>query len=387
MIITYNYLRPTKGAAADIKPTNTIDIGIEDEKGNFMGWSGSAKDTIAVGEFDSTSGYLCRKINPGKWKIIVGAYHVMANGVDVKYNVDFKFKKEKLLFGDMHIHTTASDGSMSEYEVGVAAKKLGLDFIALANHNNYSQNFNLPHIDALTFIPAVEWTHYKGHMNFFGVKNPFENSFVANSQSEMNQLVENAKNRGAVISVNHPKCPICPYLWDNNEIFDMIEVWNGPMTKRNVDAINWWHQMLLDGRKISIIGGSDFHKPKSIAKLGNPVTAVYTQSSSPEDILDALQKGHSYICDTVGSVHLKMNYGKYTMGDTATYCCDTPLSLSCDTDSVVLVTDKGERTVKISSSSTDVFLEEKIKFVYVKVIKGIGKFKKITAISNPVYFD
>lgn len=372
---------------ADIKPSNTIDIGIEDEKGRFIGWSGSAKKTITIGEFDSTSGYLCQKINSGKWKIIVGAYHIMNNGVDVKYQVDFEYKHKKLLYGDLHIHTTASDGTLSEYEVCKIAKKMGLDFVALANHNNFSQNYHLPHVDGLTLVPAVEWTHYKGHINFFGVENPFDNSFVANSQDEMKQLVANAKMRGALVSVNHPKCPICPYLWDDNESFDMIEVWNGPMSKRNTDAIDWWHQMLMKGKKISIVGGSDFHKPKSIARIGNPVTAVYSDTSSPNDILNSLKNGHSYISDTVNEIKLNLTYDNYTMGNTCVYNKNIPIVIECNNKSFVLVTDKYEREIKTNCSKKEIILDEKIKFAYVKVLKGIGKFKKIKAISNPIYFN
>ena len=46
----------------------------------------------------------------------------------------------------------------------------------------------MPHIDGLTFIPAVEWTHYKGHINLFGVANPFENSFVANTKEDIAEI-------------------------------------------------------------------------------------------------------------------------------------------------------------------------------------------------------
>lgn len=67
------------------------------------------------------------------------------------------------------MHSTASDGRKDVYTLAKKAQKTGLDFIAVSDHNNYSENFSLPKISGLTFIPAVEWTHYKGHMNFFGV--------------------------------------------------------------------------------------------------------------------------------------------------------------------------------------------------------------------------
>lgn len=60
-------------------------------------------------------------------------------------------------------------------------------------------------------------------MNFFGAKAPFENSFIANTPEEMEKIINDARSLGAVISVNHPKCPFCPYKWSSMN-FDMIEV-------------------------------------------------------------------------------------------------------------------------------------------------------------------
>ena len=40
--VSYDYHRGTKGFMSDLHPTNTIDIGLEDADGRFLGWSGSA---------------------------------------------------------------------------------------------------------------------------------------------------------------------------------------------------------------------------------------------------------------------------------------------------------------------------------------------------------
>lgn len=379
--VSYDYFRKGKGFMSDLKPSNTVDIGIEDELGRFLGWSGSAHKSVSVGEYDSSPGYLCQPINSGKWKIIVGAYHIMPEGVDVTYNIDFILKGERLLFGDLHIHTTASDGTLSAYEVGTLAKSKGLDFVALANHNNFAENFFLPHIDGLTFVPAVEWTHYKGHMNFFGVPNPFENSFVANTREEMETLISNARSKGAVISVNHPMCRFCPYLWEDEKAFDMVEIWNGPMRKTNTDGIKWWTDMLCRGRRLPAVGGSDFHKPKSLVRIGNPVTGVYSKSPAPEDILDAIKKGKAFVSDSVDGVRLNLKYGDISMGDTAEYNPDIPLVAQSNAGTLTLVTDKGERKINLSDGRSEIKLE-KVKFAYVKALKG----KRITAVSNPIYF-
>ncbi len=383
--VTYDYYKPTKGFMGDLKPSNTVDIGLTDEKGNFLGWSGSAHKTVYVGEYDSSAGYLCQKINSGSWGIIIGAYHVMDEGVEVTYSIDFEFEGEVLLFGDLHMHSTASDGIFSAFELGKLAKEKGLDFIGIANHNNFAENLSLPHIDGLTFVPAVEWTHYKGHMNFFGVSAPFENSFVANTREDMHAIISHAKSLGATVSVNHPLCPICPYKWEDDEAFDMMEIWNGPMRPSNVKAINWWTSLLSEGRKIPAVGGSDFHKPGQFAKLGSPVTAVYSMSRSKDDILSAIKKGNCFVSYSKDFITLKLKYGSCVMGQTAEIEEEIPLEIFAGTKKVTLVTDKEEKEIRLTDGYAAVELGN-VKFAYIKVYKGLGKLRRICAVSNPIYF-
>lgn len=386
IIVSYDYFRPTKGMLGDLKPSNTIDIGLMDEKGNFLGWSGSAHSTIFVGEFEASNGYLSQPIISGEWQIIVGAYHVEPQGVEVTYNIEFEYKKETLLFGDLHIHSNASDGQFPAYELGVMAKEKKLDFIGLANHNNFAENLHLPHIDGLTFVPAVEWTHYNGHMNFFGVPAPFENSFIANNKEEMQGIISHAKNLGAVISVNHPKCPICPYKWEDETTFEMMEIWNGPMRPSNMRTIEWWTSLLKEGRHIPIVGGSDYHKPRQFAKMGNPVTAVYSASRGAEDILNAVKNGKAFVTENVNGIRLNLKYGETQLGGTAEYSKEIPLEISANTKKVILVTDKGEKEISLINGNAKISLEN-VLFAYVKATKGFGKLKRICAISNPIYFS
>lgn len=380
--VSYDYYRPTKGMLSDLKPTNCIDIGLSDSKGNFLGWSGSAHSSISVGEYSSSNGYLRKKIEAGRWQIIVGAYHVLPEGVEVTYKIDFEFAGEKLLYGDLHIHSDASDGKYDAFEIGKKAKEKGLDFVALANHNNYALNFSLPQMNGFTFIPAVEWTHYKGHMNFYGVENPFGNSFIANSREEMQSLIAEARSRGAVISVNHPKCRFCPYLWEDEDAFDMMEIWNGPMRPTNIDGIAWWTELLKKGRRIPAVGGSDYHSPKGLAKIGNPVTAVYSASPSAEDILDGIKNGHCFVAFGKDAPVIDLCYGSCRMGDIADKSTDIQLDVKVENlqnGKIILVTDSEEKEI-----SAGKFIIRDEKFAYIKIVGGRGR--KVLAVSNPIYF-
>lgn len=386
--VSYSYQRFNKSGKNKLK--NIVDIGLMDCDGNFLGWSGSAHSSVFVGEYGSSNGYLSQKIKAGQWKIIVGAYKISGAGVEVEYKMDFLEKKQRLLFGDLHVHSDASDGELDIPDLAKLAVKKHLDFLGVANHNNYSENFSLPRVAGLTFIPVVEWTHYKGHMNFFGVRNPFENSFIANTKDEMKALISHAKKLGALISVNHPKCGMCPYLWHDEESFDMIEVWNGPMRPANVRAARWWTDFLRQGRKIPIVGGSDFHKRIFPLKFASPVTAVLSDSPGAEDILSAISRGRSFVTSSVDGPLLSMRYGGAVFGDTAKIepgiCLEIEAS-GLKGAGLVMVTQDGEK--RLVAGRGKVKLEEEITkpgFVYIKAVRKIFGQEFIRAISNPVYF-
>lgn len=68
--------------------------------------------------------------------------------------------------GDFHIHSTASDGDLSPSEIILAAKKIGIDTIALADHN--TTNGIKEAADAggqlgISVIPAIELSTRYNH--------------------------------------------------------------------------------------------------------------------------------------------------------------------------------------------------------------------------------
>lgn len=373
---------------------NVVDLGLIDDQGRFLGWSGSARSSITVGPYQATPGYRMTALTPGEWKISVGAYKIFDAPLKVHYELSFTAKQARWLFGDLHMHSTASDGEHDTYTLAQKAKKLGLDFIAVSDHNNYSGNFSLPVLPGLTMLPAVEWTHYRGHMNFFGAKAPFDKTFVANSEEEMLAVVAQAKESGALVSVNHPKCPFCPYLWSSQTCFDMMEIWNGPMRKANTDAIRWWHGMLAAGRRLPAVGGSDFHRDRSPVRFAQPVTAVYSESPAAADILDALRQGHSYIMTSIRGVRLSVMTPGVLFGDVLRDGAAEALRFRAEGGRagmrLMAATDRGV------AAGTDTWHQgmaelclpiEGQRFVYLVVVCKLPGAQRVCAISNPVYFE
>lgn len=385
LTVSYSYPR-LSGAKGS--PVNVIDLGLEDGEGRFLGWSGSSRASVKVGEYDSTPGYLMEPVRAGEWHILTGAYRVAPGGVPVRYEISFGEAGPRWLFGDLHVHSDASDGRFSIPELAAMAKARGLDFLAVTNHNNYSENFSLPRIPGLTLIPGVEWTHYRGHMNFLGIKKPFSGSFIANDEEQMRRITRQARENGALVSVNHPKCGLCPYLWEDRGGFQAVEIWNGPMRAVNLRGIEWWTSLLRSGRRLTALGGSDFHRPFDVFRLGRPVTAVLADDPSGAGILRALERGRCYVTGGMKGPRLEMSCGEATFGDSAEGGGGRHVlsvrARKMPPGSKLQVIGENGVIASAEPKGGNISCETEVSgtsFAYLKAVRGMP-----LAVSNPIYF-
>ena len=296
--------------------TNVVDLGLIDARGEQVGASGSNKSEVFVSETDATPGYVPTSLDAGKWQIMIGAYKVGAEGIDLEYTLRFVFKQGRWLIGDNHSHTNASDGILSRQALAEHARNQGLDYLIITDHNMPLSPENTPKVPGLTVIPGVELTLYGGHANFLGSRKPFDGPFFSNDLAGIKAHFESARERGATIVINHPMHEDLPFTFDMQALpFDLIEVWNGPMRPSNLKGIALWQKWLESGRKVPAIAGSDYHRDELGLGLGLPTTVVYAQSASPRDILSALHAGRSYFVYQKKSARLEMHYGNAGIGD------------------------------------------------------------------------
>jgi hypothetical protein len=299
---------------------NIIDLGLIAPDGRQVGASGSDKLDIIVREVDATPGYTPWSMTPGEWQILVGAYMVALEGVSVTYEITFTQKHRRLVKGDLHTHTLASDGVHTVEELGWKALRNGLDYVAITDHNQMISREALPCIQGVTLIPGVEWTHYQGHASFLGVDRPYDAPFATNTLDETRQRFESARERGALIIANHPFEEGCEFRYDLQDLpFDCLEIWNGPMRISNLQAVGLWQSLLVSGRKIPACGGSDYHRDTPFIFLGGPTTCIYTMSQGPSDILSALKNGHAFITFAPNGPTLDLYAGDAIVGETVSW--------------------------------------------------------------------
>jgi hypothetical protein len=376
---------------------NIIDLGLIAPDGTQVGASGADKIEFSLSATNATPGYSPYPLAKGEWQIIVGAYKVAPEGVTVTYELTFTRKHVRLLKGDLHTHTLASDGVLTAKELGQHALRHGLEFLAITDHNQLVSMNSLPQLGGLTLIPGVEWTHYQGHANFLGVDKPYDGSFIANTQDEVSDHFNAAHSRGAVIVVNHPFDEGSGFKFDVNALpFDCLEVWNGPMRESNLRAVGMWQMMLTAGKKIPICGGSDYHRDSPFQILGGPTTCVYATSPGPRDILSALKQGHAFITFAPNGPTLELTAGDAIMGDMVAWSSTKEMLI--EVDGLL----KGDVVRVVTGSRSDVILQApesgRFKAGYTLDAPGFARVEVLRSflpgipmlpaiLSNPIYFE
>lgn len=291
-----------------------IDLGVRDTK-RVRGWSGGARREFRIGLEKATPGYMPGMLNPGSWAVLHNAYRVPKEGCQMTVTVEVILSAPRWLKGDLHTHSIHSDGSYSLEDNAAIMEQIGCDFIAMTDHNASSQNHAYPRCTSVVMIPGMEFTTNHGHSNFLGVTDPLDDFRVEN-QTDVNERILMARERGARIVLNHPHCDFCPWEWDFNVDFDWLEVWNGPWTERNARALDWWQQQLADGRRLTAVGGSDVHRPDKYVKHAMPCTWVYAETKTAEGILNGIARGHVCITYAPEGPFVELRTGAYLTGDT-----------------------------------------------------------------------
>ena len=203
--------------------------------------------------------------------------------------------------GDLHCHTVHSDGTDGVATVLAAAARIGLDFLAVTDHNTDS---HLPHLAAagadVLAIPGEEITTYAGHANAVGISAWVD--FRGVTPAEMSRSVDAAHAQGALVSVNHPRAEAGSWELGDEPSFDAVEVWNGPWKASDDDALAWWRELLADGRTPTAVGGSDMHSfDPADQPIGTPVTWVLAATLESGAIVEGIRAGRVFMSrDPIG---------------------------------------------------------------------------------------
>jgi hypothetical protein len=211
--------------------------------------------------------------------------------------------------GELHTHTTFSDGVLAPEGLLDEARAAGAQFMAISDHNTIDAWPALAHVPDVCIIPALEITLPGGHCNLFGLQRWLDWRVHYQGRAITEALCD-ARAQGALVSINHPFAPGYSWQYDSEvALADCLEIVNYPSwwpaaTEYNVMALGLWTSMLNAGHRLTAVGGSDvFHLPPGTFYLTSPhpeailspATWVYAQNASALALMDGLRRGHAYV--------------------------------------------------------------------------------------------
>ena len=297
-----------------------IDLGCEDPV-RFRGWSGAARDRFAITSDAATPGYEPGPLPEGSWSVLLGLHQIPARGVDVQVTITTHDRASDAgvetppeapprptsprassrglpsidgltwFAGDFHSHSLHSDGDLSLDQLAAEAATVGLDFLAVTDHNTVSHHAHLPRVSAaydLTLLPGQEMTTHRGHANAFG-----DIGWI-DFREPADRWVEEVRGRGGLMSINHPIDGDCSWLHPLAELPPAIELWHIGWF-RDLSTTAPWAFMRRWRRESILLGGSDFHHHRHHYLPGTPTTWVAAVDPSPEALLEATKAGRTSI--------------------------------------------------------------------------------------------
>lgn len=165
--------------------------------------------------------------------------------------------------GVVHVHTTASDGTGSPQQVAATAEALGLNFLAITDHNNLDAKDVEGYHGATVVMVGVEASTQSGHLLGLGVPDP-----VFRFSGDAADALDDVRLLGGAAFAAHPLSAREDFRWRGWEL-------PGPWGMELLNADSQWREA----------GYWSLLKSASLYAL-NPRYALLQSLSAPRSVLE-----------------------------------------------------------------------------------------------------
>ncbi len=195
------------------------------------------------------------------------------------------------LRGNLHTHTTRSDGAMPPQQTIDSYASLKYDFLALSDHNTIPDHEGLD-AHGLLLIPANEISGSRGHVLSLGYEGR------SRELTEHQQVIDTVVGSDAMAVLCHPNWGTTYNHYDYETLEELegyqgIEIYNGSIEEDpgSPFALDKWDRLLASGRRIWGLATDDAHHDGS---HGRGTCVVRVSQRSPGAVIDALKCGSFY---------------------------------------------------------------------------------------------
>ena len=233
------------------------------------------------------------------------------------------------LKGNLHTHTTNSDGDASPEHVSEWYHEHGYDWLCLSDHNHLTvlEGSKTEKAKWPLLVHGEEVTSRQSvgpvHVNGYGITELVEASDSTDIVTAMRENVERIIAAGGMASINHPNFR---WAFDDGammqvEGYKFMEVFNGHPNTHNdggggkTSTAGIWDRLLSNGRKVWGIAVDDSHHYTNefAADRSNPGRGwvqVKSETFSQDGILTAMSDGDFYASTGVTIGDMVSNTGE-----------------------------------------------------------------------------
>ena len=310
-------------------PHSLLTLSLFDPRGfRGAGHRYAPRQTIRLEAHRATPGFLAGPLPAGEWMVEVDVPSVIArpDGAPNRYELQVSTivpagergagprdrpaepiaRGRRWYRGELHLHSTHSDGDWTPAEIAERARPRGLDFMVLSDHNTTSsyEEFRALVDPRTLVIPGAELTTYNGHCLAIGVEEwmDWRTGLAGRSIDEVARAVRAA---GGIFVVAHPDampddvCTGCRWTHDDFDpaLANAVEIWGGlwdGAEEENEGCVALWRRWLKHGHRLAATAATDAHRPKDW-EGAVPLTYVLADELSRAAILDAVRAGRTYV--------------------------------------------------------------------------------------------
>jgi len=190
--------------------------------------------------------------------------------------------------GNIHIHSTYSDGTGTIPEIAVAAREAGLDYIIITDHQDVRPLQEEGNYQGVMVVTGIELNSRANHYLALGIEED-----VGDYSHNPQETIDQVNRQGGFGFLAHPFEKGSPYItkgsacpWNDFSVKDFtgIEIWNyssqwksksqsllkmlywyffcrdGPiLSGPPPDCLQWWDRLTKE-RPVVAIGGTDAHQ-------------------------------------------------------------------------------------------------------------------------------
>lgn len=255
------------------------------------------------------------------------------------------------LRGNLHAHTTNSDGHRGPEQVIEAYAKLGYHFLMLSDHD-FITHPGLYERNDITLIPGYEVTAEGPHILHVNA-----GAQVAPLRDRQAVLDEIDAQGGGISIFCHPNrdrmyCHCAQDLLERVERYTGVEIYNG-VTRRsegNPLATERWERLLSLGRRVWGFANDDSHMPGDDGVAWN---VVQSDSHSAGDIVHALRTGRFYASTGVEIDRVRVDGNKITV-------------ITKNAERIVAVADYGRRVAVFDGPTMQLSVPEGAPITYIR---------------------